>query len=87
MISRLLNQLNSATIVDMANVTMNITGMHCGACATGIQMVTEQMDGVSTSKVDYDSGVGEFEYDEATTNPEAIISEIEKLEYKAEVAS
>ena len=71
----------------MAKVTMNIGGMHCGACATGIQMVTEQMEGVSASSVDLDSAKGEFEYDENVTNPEAIISEIQKLEYTAEVAA
>ena len=70
----------------MKTVKMNITGMHCGACATGIQMVTEGMDGVTETAVDYDSGVGEFTFDENTTNEAAIIAEIEKLQYSAVVA-
>lgn len=71
----------------MKKVEMNIEGMHCGACATGIQMVTEQMDGVTSSAVDLDSKKGVFEFDEAVTNEDAIIAEIGKLEYQASVAA
>ena len=71
----------------MEKVEMNIEGMHCGGCATGIQMVTEQMEGVGSSFVDLDSKKGTFEYDGAKVTPEEIIEEIGKLGYQAVVAA
>lgn len=70
----------------MKTVKMDIGGMHCGACATGIQMVTEQMEGIESSSVDLDSAKGEFTFDESKVSEADIIAEIEKLEYTAKVA-
>lgn len=70
----------------MEKLELNIEGMHCGGCATGIQMVTEQMDGVSSSFVDLDSKKGTLEYDSEKVKPDAIIAEIGKLGYQAAVA-
>lgn len=71
----------------MEKVEFNIEGMHCGGCATGIQMITEQMDGVSSSFVDLDSKKGTVEYDKEKVTPEQMIAEIEKLGYQATVAA
>ena len=65
---------------------MNIEGMHCGGCATGIQMVTEAMDGVESSFVDLDGKKGTFEVDTSKVSSEQIIDEITKLGYTATVA-
>jgi len=62
---------------------MSIEGMHCGACATGIQMIAEGIDGVSSAFVDYDAKKGTFEFDSAKTSKEAIQAEIKKLGYTA----
>lgn len=67
----------------MQKLHMKIEGMHCGACATGIQMVTEGVDGVKKVFVSYDEKQGDWEYDDEKTNPDAIIKEIEALGYKA----
>ena len=69
----------------MITIEMNIEGMHCGGCATGIQMVTELMDGVGKTAVDLDAKKGSFEFDEAVTNAQALIDEIAKLGYQATV--
>ncbi len=71
----------------MTKIEMNIEGMHCGGCATGIQMVSEQMDGVTSSFVDLDSKKGTFEIDESVVKPEQIIEEISKLGYTATVVT
>lgn len=57
--------------------------MHCGACATGIQMVSEGIDGVSKAFVDYNAKHGEIEFDPAKVKQEDIIAEIGKLGYTA----
>jgi Cu+-exporting ATPase len=62
---------------------MDIDGMHCGACATGIQMVTEGIDGVSNVFVSYDNKSGDWEFDDTKTSKAAIVKEIEALGYKA----
>ncbi len=71
----------------MANVTLNIEGMHCGGCATGIQMITSGMDGVTSSFVDLDAKKGTIEYDETKVKPEAMIAAIKELGYTATVAA
>lgn len=64
---------------------MNIEGMHCGGCATGIQMVTEMLDGVTSSFVDLEAKKGTFELDGTGAKGEDIIGEITKLGYQATV--
>ena len=65
---------------------MNIVGMHCGGCATGIQMVTEQLDGVHSAFVDLDAKKGTWEIDSSKISADKIIEEITKLGYTATVA-
>lgn len=67
----------------MEKVELKIEGMHCGACATGIQMLTSQMDGVLSVFVDYTGKKGTFEFDPVKTSKEAIIKSIAELGYAA----
>ena len=67
----------------MEKITLNIEGMHCGACATGIQMLTSQMDGVKSVFVDYDGKKGIFEFDAAKVTKEQIVKVIAELGYTA----
>jgi copper chaperone CopZ len=67
----------------MQKITLNIGGMHCGSCATGIQMVTSMTDGVKSSFVDYDKKEGVIEFDETKTTKEAILKAIAELGYTA----
>jgi len=62
---------------------MHIEGMHCGACATGIQMLVSQMDGVKSVFVDYDKKEGVFEFDPSKMTKEKIVSSIAELGYTA----
>lgn len=64
-------------------IELKIEGMHCGACATGIQMLTSQMDGVSSSFVDYDGKKGVIEFDPAKVTKDQIIKSIAELGYTA----
>ena len=67
----------------MTKVDMNIGGMHCGACATGIQMIVSGMDGVSSAFVDYEGKKANFEFDENQVTLDKITEEISKLGYTA----
>lgn len=66
---------------------VNVEGMHCGACATGIQMVSEGLDGVEKTFVDYDKKNGTIEFDPEKVTKEAIFEEIKKLGYTLTEAS
>lgn len=67
----------------MEKITLNIQGMHCGACATGIQMLVSGMDGVKSIFVDYEKKKGEVEFDSAKVTKDAIIKAIAELGYTA----
>lgn len=67
----------------MEKIDLNIEGMHCGSCATGIQMLVSQMNGVTSVFVDYTTKKGTVEFDAAKVTKEQIIKEIETLGYKA----
>lgn len=67
----------------MEKVELNITGMHCGACATGIQMLVSQMDGVKSVFVDYEGKKGTFEFDPVKVSKEQIVKSIAELGYTA----
>ena len=67
----------------MEKIHVNIGGMHCGACATGIQMLVSQMDGVVSVMVDYDKKSGDIEFDPAKVKKEDIFKSISELGYSA----
>jgi len=68
-------------------ISVSIEGMHCGACATGIQMVSEGLDGVEKAFVDYDKKQGTIEFDPGKITKETIFEEIGKLGYTATEAA
>jgi Cu+-exporting ATPase len=65
----------------MTHQKFNITGMHCGACSTGIAMVWQNLPGVSAAKVDLDAKVGEVDYDETKLKPEDFNAAIKDMGY------
>ena len=67
----------------MEKMHVNIEGMHCGACATGIQMLVSGIDGVGSVFVNYDKKVGDVEFDPSKVKKEEIFKSIADLGYKA----
>jgi len=71
----------------LKKIQLNIEGMHCGSCATGIQMYLSSTDGVNSSFVDYNSKRGEVEFDDEKVSIDSILSAVAELGYKAKVTS
>jgi len=69
----------------MTKKTYNIEGMHCGSCATGIELFLSNTDGVSSAKVNFESKTAEVEYDSAKLNDLDIIKLIEEAGFKAQL--
>ena len=67
----------------MEKMELHIEGMHCGSCATGIQMLVSTMDGAGEIFVDYDKKIGTFEFDSSKLSKEDIIKSIAELGYTA----
>lgn len=59
----------------------DVGGMHCGACATGIQMYLSNTEGVKSVSVDYNSKKAEVEYDDAKINDDGISKNVTELGY------
>lgn len=62
---------------------LDIKGMHCSGCATGISAMLKRVDGVTRADVTFEDREARVEYDPARTTPEKIIEAVEKLGYKA----
>ena len=71
----------------MTKKTFDIGGMHCGACATGIQMYLANTDGVKEVHVDYNAKKAEVEYDETKVNDKKISDTVSELGYTAKPTS
>jgi copper chaperone CopZ len=67
----------------MEKLHLDIEGMHCGGCATGIQMVTSNLDGVSSSFVDLNGKFADIEMDPEKVTKEKIVEAIKELGYTA----
>ena len=67
----------------MEKVQLHIEGMHCGACATGIQMLVSGMNGVKSIFVDYEGKKGDVEFDPAKITKDQIIKGISEIGYTA----
>ncbi|KKU78689.1 MAG: hypothetical protein UY04_C0029G0009 [Parcubacteria group bacterium GW2011_GWA2_47_7] len=63
-------------------IHLDIDGMHCSSCASGIQLVTEGIDGVKKVVVHYDAKSGDWDFDDTKTSKEAIVKEVESLGYR-----
>ena len=63
--------------------TLKISGMHCGACATSIQMVLSNQGGVSKADVDYKTKKAIIEFDPKKTNISKLIKSVNEIGYKA----
>ncbi len=61
------------------------TGMHCRSCSMLIKMSVEDLEGVESAEADNVAGVTEVVYDPAVVTPDAIVNEIVKAGYGAEL--
>ncbi|MEE8357914.1 MAG: cation transporter [Candidatus Hydrothermarchaeales archaeon] len=70
----------------MEKVTLRVDGMHCGACANGIQMMLGYKNGVSTAEVSFEKKVGVVEYDPEKISIDEILKTVASTsEYSATV--
>lgn len=61
-------------------IKLDITGMTCDHCATGIEKLLSKNDGVTEAKVSYKNGSCECSFDPSKTSKEAIINTINETQ-------
>ncbi|MDG2055117.1 MAG: heavy metal-associated domain-containing protein [Phycisphaerales bacterium] len=66
------------------NYTIDVTGMHCDACAQAIDAYLREMPGVIECQVSYEEGVAKIEADDQAS-AESLTQAIEMLGFQAEV--
>ena len=61
------------------HVTLAVTGMTCGSCASHVQEALMKIDGVKGAVVHYDTGKAEVAFDAKKTSTEKLIAAINAL--------
>lgn len=75
----------ASTLAAASQLSLEISGMHCGGCATGIRAMLVRTEGVLKAEVSYEERLAQIDYDAAKTSPEKIVAAVEKMGYKARV--
>lgn len=57
--------------------------MHCGACATAIEMYLSNKEGVNLAKVNFDAKEADVEIDESKIKTDDIIKAVEEIGFAA----
>lgn len=65
----------------MQTVTLNVEGMTCGHCSSAVEGALNELDGVSSVKVDLDTGKVDVTYDETKVSATAMNEAIEDQGY------
>ena len=68
---------------EQQTLILDIKGMHCTGCASGIKAMLRRVDGVTKADVSFEERLAKVEYDPAKANAEKIIAAVEKMGYKA----
>ena len=67
----------------MEKAIFDITGMRCGACATGIELTLGKKRGIRSAKVSLFERTAAVEYDPAAVTPQDIEKAVGDLGYTA----
>jgi len=68
----------------MESITLNVSGMQCGGCASTIKQKLESSEGIIAAKADHKEGKVEIDFDPAKTNVETLKKIIAAAGYKPE---
>lgn len=68
---------------EQQTLVLDIKGMHCTGCASGIEAMLKRVDGVTKAQVSFEDRVATVSYDPTKATAEKIIETIEKMGYKA----
>jgi len=80
------NSYNPQTItLEEEEVVIQIVGMTCSACATGVAASLRRVKGVIEAEVSIEPPEAHIRFDPSETSAEALVEAIEDLGYEAEI--
>lgn len=65
----------------MKNVTLEVKGMTCGHCKMSVEGALKELDGVTSSEVDLETGKVSVKYDETKVTVDAMKEAVEDQGY------
>jgi copper chaperone CopZ len=71
----------------MQDIQINISGMHCGGCASKVGQALRELPGVSEVLVSHIKGSATLSYDPAQVTPEQILAAVGSAGYMAQAAA
>jgi len=71
-------------MTEKKKLNLKVSGMHCAACASGIERGLTRLQGVDRAQVNYATATAQVEYAGESLDQEAILAKIAKLGYSAE---
>jgi copper chaperone CopZ len=69
----------------MNTININTTGLHCASCGMLIEMSVADLPGIAEVKTPKGDGVTTVTYDPSKIDADAIVQEIRKAGYGAEI--
>ncbi len=66
--------------------SLDVTGMHCGACADKVKNALLKVDGVRGATVDHASGKAQISFDDKKTNLDALVKAVNTTGFQAKVS-
>ena len=73
----------SVQTIQVTQTTLNVDGMTCGGCTTGVRQCLVKLDGVTEAKVSYEDGKAVVSYNPEKVTKEKMVEEINKIGFKA----
>lgn len=68
---------------EQQTLVLDIKGMHCAGCASGIEAMLRRVEGVTRAEVSYKETQARVAYDPAKATSGKIIEAVEKMGYQA----
>lgn len=68
----------------MKEIILNIEGMHCTGCSNRLTKVLNNIDGIESAEVSFETKKATIKYDGSKVSVETIKAEIEEAGFKAE---
>lgn len=69
----------------MKEINFKVSGMHCTGCSNRLEKVLNNLDGVESANVDFESTTAHIVYDENVLNIEKIKEAIEDAGFEGEI--
>jgi Cu+-exporting ATPase len=60
--------------LQVTQCALKVSGMTCGGCAGMVEKSLLKLEGVTTAKVDYETGEAQVEFDSKKTTPDKIVT-------------